>query len=367
MPSFTAPSTSRPPRSLATCRVAMSVLAMSGLTMSAVIGTLCAAAEPPVGTGATATIVATLSRGQPMLANVSDEYQVVRLWPNSDAFLAARDALRQPCEDLEFREVGLREAVAAIARKSGTEIVFDREPLESLGIDMEVPVTATGRGCTFQACLSSLLDDLDLAVAFRHDRLVVTTKDEANRDLEKVFYPVIPGVDVDAVVALIEQLVAPDSWATVGGICSILPAPAGLGNGLVISQTGEVHEQIESMLRGLDAAHWSAEFTDEGVQPRFVRIYEIDDDGIRADLENSLVELVNGCLPHGVDPDASVTPIGRSLAVRSVSRPFQVMAAQIISAVTGTVQEIEIEAEMPGDALHEAAEGEADPADDART
>lgn len=357
-----APSTAHAPLGLASVFVAI-----AGLAIPHLFGAPCPAAEPAVGAGATTTIVATLSRGQPMLANVSDEYQVVRLWPNSDAFLTARDALQQPCENLEFREVGLREAVAAIARKAGTEIVFDHESLESLGIDMEVPVTVTARECTFHACLSSLLDDLDLALVFRHDRFVVTTKDEANLDLEKVFYPVMAGVDADAVVNLIEQIVAPDTWANVGGMASILPAPAGLGSGLVISQTGKVHEQIESMLRGLDAAHWNADFTDDGVQVRFVRIYEIDDDGIRADLENSLVELVNGCLPHGVDPDASATPIGRSLVVRSVSRPFQVMAAQIIAALTGTVQEIEIEAEIPGDTVHEAADGEALPADDART
>ena len=351
-----------PNRGLATACAAIAVIAVP-----VAIGTLCPAGEPAFGPGAVASIVATLSRGQPMLANVSDEYQVVPLWPNSDAFLAAREALRQPCEKFVLQEVGLREAVAALARKAGTEIVFDRRATEDLGIDTETPVTLAGGEQTFHSCLMALLDDLDLAVVFRHDRLVITSQDEAMNHLEKVFYPVIPGVDADAVVALIEQMVAPDSWATVGGTCSILTAPAGLGNGLVISHTAAAHQEIEAVLRGLDAAQWNADFTDDGVQPRFVRIYEVDDAGLRAELETNLVELVNGCLPHGVDLDASATPLGRSLVVRSVSRPFQVMAAQIISALTDTVQEIEIEAEMPLDAAHEAAEDEAAPAADART
>lgn len=313
------------------------------------------------------TILALLPHGQPMLANVTDEYQTVRLWPNSAAFLEAKDALGRPCEGLDFREVGFRDAVASIARKAGTDIALDIRALEDLGFDLEVPVTAKCGAGSLESCLRALLDGLDLALAFRNGRFTVTTREAANADLEKIFYPVIPGVDPDGVMIMIEQLVAPESWANVGGIGAIAPAPAGLGHGLVVSQSAAVHEQIEGVLRGLDAATWNAEAVDEGVQPRFVRIYEIADDDVRAGLEETLVDLVNDCLPHGADAAAQATTIGRSLVIRSTSRPFQVMAAQIVAAVAGPLPDFEIEADIPENAGQDGPdEPEAAPDGDAQ-
>jgi len=296
--------------------------------------------------------VAFSSHPQPMLANVSDSYQVIRLWPRSDVLAEARDALEQPCESAEFQETPFREFVSTVARKAGVRISLDKEALESIGFDTGMPITASLTGRSFRAGIREVLRDCDLAYVFIDDHIEVTTADRAAEMREAVFYPVIPQVDVDEVAVLIEETVAPESWSNSGGKGTIVAAPAGMGHGLVISHTTAVHEQIEAILRNLDGALWNPVDQDEGVSAIFVRSYVIEDDDVREGLEERLAELCNESLPHGADADARIEVIGRAIVVRSRSRPFQVMAAQIIAAVIEEDMELEVE-------LDEAAMGSA--------
>ena len=146
------------------------------------------------------------------------------------------------------------------------------------------------------------------------------------------------------VADLIQEAVFPDSWSDRGGPGTIGIAPAGMGHGLVVSHNGAAHEQVESILRGLDGAIWTATDQDEGVTAQFVRAYIIEDDDVRAGLEERLLDLCNTSLPHGADADARIEVIGRAIVVQSRSRPFQVMAAQIIAAISGEELEVELEA-----------------------
>ena len=294
------------------------------------------------------------SHPQPMLANVSDEYQVVRLWPRSDALSAARDALEQPCETAEFQETPFREFVNTVARKAGVRISLDNKALENIGFDTATPITASLTGRSFRAGLKEVLRGCDLAYVLTDDHIEVTTADRAAEMREAVFYPVIPQVDVDEVAVLIEETVEPDSWSHNGGKGTIVAAPAGMGHGLVISHTTEVHEQIEAILRNLDGALWNPVDQDEGVTAVFVRSYVIEDDDLRTGLEQRLAELCNESLPHGADADARIEVIGRAIVVRSRSRPFQVMAAQIIAAVIE--EDVELEVESDEAATHSASD-----------
>jgi len=283
------------------------------------------------------------SRAQPMLANVSDDYQVVRLWPRSDAVAGARDALEQPCEAAEFQETPFREFVAAVAQKAGVRISLDNKSLDDIGFDTDTPITANLTGRSFRAGLRDVLKNHDLAYVFSNDQIEVTTADRAAGTREAVFYPVMPQVDADEVAVLIEETVAPESWSHRGGKGTIVAPPVGMGHGLVISHTTEVHEEIEAILRNLDSALWTPVDQDEGVTAVFVRSYVIEDDDVRAGLEERLLEICNESLPHGADADARIDVIGRAIVVRSHSRPFQIMAAQIITSFV--VEELEVELE----------------------
>jgi hypothetical protein len=246
-----------------------------------------AADEPPLGIG--------IELPQPMMANLGDSYRSLRLEPDRDAFERVSTAIAGR-HDLDFAETPLRDAVAAIAEKAGIGIGFDHESLEAAGIDLDAAlVTGTFKDVSLRAVLREMLGDLDL----------------------------------------VERTVEPASWDTAGGPATVMPLPSQMGTGLVISQTEAAHEAIASLLRGLDAAAWKADPLDEGVEPRLVRTYLVLDPLLRDSIVENLADLCNGTLPHGADPDATVAALGDAVVVRSTSRPFHVMAAQLVTALQG--------------------------------
>lgn len=296
------------------------------------------------------------TRAQPMLANVSDGYQSVRLWPHSDALTAARDAIEQPFESGPFHETPFRQFVATVAEKAGTRIVLDRETLDAIGFDVDTPVTADCAGLSIRAALRQVLEDVDLGYVVRNDQIEITSDERTASTLETVFYPVFPGVDAEEVAALVEATVSPEGWSHRGGPGSLVIAPAGMGHGLVVTHNAAAQEQIETLLRHLDDASWIAVDHDDGVTPRFVRAYPVEDDDVRAGLEERLVMLCNEGLPHGADADARIMVVGKVIVVQSRSRPFHVMAAQIIAAVAGEQWEVEVPAEETDAAASSASD-----------
>jgi hypothetical protein len=289
-----------------------------------------AADEPPLGIG--------IELPQPMMANLGDSYRSLRLEPDRDAFERVSAAIAGR-HDLDFAETPLRDAVAAIAEKAGIEIGFDHESLEAAGIDLDAAlVTGTFKDVSLGAVLREMLGDLDLDLLFRNERLMVATADAADaagQRMVRYFYPALAGTDIDALIELVERTVEPASWDTAGGPAAVMPLPSQMGTGLVISQTEVAHEAIASLLRGLDAAAWKADPLDEGVEPRLVRTYLVLDPLLRDSIVENLADLCNGTLPHGADPDATVAALGDSVVVRSTSRPFHVMAAQLVTALQG--------------------------------
>lgn len=325
------------------------------LIVAGLVGLGCAATGAAVAADPSISILTTLP--QPMMANLGDEYRSIRLGADRDAFERAVEALGEH-HDIDIHDMPLREAVALIADKAGIAIGFDHESLHDSGLDVdEASVTGRFQDASLRAVLRELLRDVDLAVVFRNERLVVTTADEAGRHAATFFYPVLAGTDVDELAALIERTVAPESWDTVGGPGAIMPVPGQMGTGLVIRQTEAVHEEIAGLVAGLDAALWSADEVDDGVVPLFVRAYAVPDPVVREKAAERLADICNAALPHGADPEAAVEVVGDSLVVRSKSRPFQVMAAQVLASLQG-VDTILVEDEPADPADPDAAPDE---------
>jgi len=274
-------------------------------------------------------------RPQPMMANLGDEYRGIRLGRDRDAIERAIGALENR-HDVDLLDTPLREAVALIAQKAGLGIGFDHRALEDMGLDIDA-TSVTGRfeDVSLRAVLRELLDQLHLAVIFRNERPLVTTADQAERHAVRFFYPVLAGTDIEELVALIERTIAPESWDTVGGLGAIVPVPDQLGTGLIIRQRETVHEEIADLLQGLDAALWSPDQIDDGATPRVVRAYPVADPAVREAAAERLADICNESLPHGADAKATVEVIGESLVVRSTSRPFHVMAAQVLASLQG--------------------------------
>lgn len=291
--------------------------------------------HPPLSVADEPSISILTTRPQPMMANLGDAYASIRLGPDRDAFEAASAALAEH-HDLDFRETPLRDAVATIAEKAGVRIVFDHESLDDIAIDIDATmVSGSFEDMSLRAILREVLGDTDLDMVFRNERFVVTTVDTAAEHSARVFYPVLAGTDVDELVMLIERTVAPDSWDTVGGKGAIAAVPGQMGTGLVVRQTEAVHEEIAGLLTGLDAALWTADVAEEGVAPRLVRAYPVADPVVRESAAEQLVGICNDSLPRAADPQATVDVVGDSLVVRSRSRAFHVMAAQVLAALQG--------------------------------
>ncbi len=289
----------------------------------------------PRASGDEPSISILTTRPQPMMANLGDVYASIRLGPDRDAYAAATAALAEH-HDLDLRETPLRDAVASIAEKAGVHIGFDHESLDDAGIDLgTTTVSGSFTDMSLRAILREVLGDTDLDVVFRNERFVVTTADTAAQHVARVFYPVLAGTDVDELVLLLERTVAPDSWDTVGGQGAIATVPGQMGTGLVVRQTDAVHEDIAGLLAGLDAALWTAEAAEEGAAPRMVRAYVVADPAVREAAADRMLSLCNESLPHGGDPQATVDVVGDSLVVRSRSRAFHVMAAQVVAALQG--------------------------------
>jgi hypothetical protein len=327
--------------------VALARLLVVVLALRGGAGPGSAAAADEEGT-ATSTIRIHSSRPQLMAANLGDAYRGRRLEADRDAFEAACASLAEH-HDFTFRDTPLRDAVAGIAEKTGVRIGFDREALDAAGVDPATPVTGSFADCSADSALRELLADVDLATVFRNERLVVTTVDAARGRLVRCFYPLPSGVDVDAVIDLVTCTVTPAEWDTVGGKAAIVPLPERMGAGVVVHHDDDAQRQILALLAGLDAAAWQADDVDEGVEPRHLRIHPLPDPLVRDTVVERLVDLVNESLAHGADPDAAVSVLGESVVVQSKSRPFHVLAAEVILALGG-IEAIVIDEEIEDDA-----------------
>lgn len=283
---------------------------------------------------------------QPMIGAATDGYRAVRLSTDAARTATILSALSETVADIAFVETPLREAVNDIAAKAGIASGFDTRVLDETGFDFDTPVTAEAAGRPLKAILRSILEPLGATFVVRHGQLLVTTHERSQDPgyLERFLYPLWPDSDPAEVRDMIEATIAPETWDAVGGTASIVPLPPDSGAGIVVSQTEEVHERILGVLAGLDAVIWRADGGEEGIRPKVVRSYPVDDPATREELAQSLVELSNDALPRGRDPDAVVRIVGESIVVQSESRAFHVMAASIITAVRG-VESIVIEEE----------------------
>jgi hypothetical protein len=189
-------------------------------------------------------------------------------------------------------EVPLKEFADALAAALDTSVVLAVKKLEEAAVNTETPVICKLKNVKVQTALRLILGELDLTFVTHDDVIMITTPEDAGsqlvtrvydcRDLMKLPSPVrkvkktpppqqsnigtpeIPakvpekkeevgadgGYQISDLIENITVTVAPDSWDDVGG-----PGSAADFKGLLtVSQTQEVHEQIESLLNMLHKA-----------------------------------------------------------------------------------------------------------------
>jgi len=252
------------------------------------------------------------------------------------------EALERKLGPIEFNETPLVEVAARLSEILGVPVDVDARALEDLGVDLDMPITFNSDGARAQSILRRMLGQVDLSWIIRDEVLVVTTREEAEVNLETRLYLLPCGYDCDAagvqaVIDLIQGTVAADTWDTVGGPGAIRSMDMGPATQLVISTTHEIQGEVENLLRSLhDQA--LAEFggpEDAGGKAPVLRLHHVADPRAREDLAAKLPEVCNASLAQGVDPEARVTVMGESLAVQSRSPEFHALACQIVRAVNG--------------------------------
>jgi hypothetical protein len=159
-------------------------------------------------------------------------------------------------------EMPLADVARQLARQHRIPIEVDKKGLDNVGVDINTPVSRNLSGVSLRSALRLILRDMGLTYKIRDEVLLITSTEEAEKELLTVVYPVTdlvrprdaqgPGdADYNTLIDTISSAVAPQTWSAVGGPSDIQALPVSGVDTIVISQTEEVHEQIESLLKKL--------------------------------------------------------------------------------------------------------------------
>jgi RNA polymerase sigma factor (sigma-70 family) len=179
---------------------------------------------------------------------------------------------------VNFRNKPLVEAIESVQAMTGLNFVLDNVALEEAGIPTDVRLSMKLDAVPLQAALRLLLSSRGLTYVVKDEVIFVTTPHKARGHQTRRVYDVsdlVPGdkppeqpvrfyagdrfsfrgfpdpsgkpqEQATALIKLITQSVAPQTWLEVGGSGTI--DYFALGKCLVINQTPDVHEEIEGLL-----------------------------------------------------------------------------------------------------------------------
>ncbi len=174
-----------------------------------------------------------------------------------------REALAQPTQ-IEFVETPLKDVVDYLQDLHHIPIQFDAGALKEAGCDESTQVTKNLKGISLRSALKLVLDEVQLKYVVHHGVLLITStvKAESDEFMQTRCYPVedlvLPEddgcVNFTSLNELLTATVATKSWTDNGGTGTSFGFVAGNRPLLVVSQSEEVHEQIENMLEKLRKA-----------------------------------------------------------------------------------------------------------------
>ncbi|MCE5269629.1 MAG: serpin family protein [Planctomycetaceae bacterium] len=191
--------------------------------------------------------------------------------PNAEE--AIRQALAKPIE-LKYDRLPLNKVADDLQAKLGVPVRLDKKAIEELEVApkprqalsnkgaskaavrgvAELPVTFAVSNVSARAAIDLMLRDLELKTIARGGVLLITTPEVADVELEVTVYDVwdlVEDDDFGNLVTVIRACVCPTTWDEVGGPGSINEFAAAGIRALVVSQTQNVHQEVESLLARL--------------------------------------------------------------------------------------------------------------------
>ena len=174
-----------------------------------------------------------------------------------------RQALNKRVE-LKYTEEPLWDVLKDLHAKLGIPIQLDAKAIGDVGINHDTPVTYNLSTISARAAIALMLRSLNLTTVIKYDTLLITTPEEAESALQTRVYDVSDLVrrsaasdegqpDFDSLIGVIRVCILSNTWDSVGGPGSIEPFTAAGLKVLVVAQTDEAHEEIESVLAELRA------------------------------------------------------------------------------------------------------------------
>jgi uncharacterized membrane protein YgcG len=158
----------------------------------------------------------------------------------------------------EFSEVPLHEVVTFVRTASQVDVVIDLGALGDMGVPTDTPITCDLKDISLRSFFGIILGDLDLTLEIHDGGLWITSIEEAKSRLSMRTYPVSDLIrvredygesayDYDSLIEAIMGFLRPELWDEVGGPGAI----DGIYGTLVVSQVGDVHEELTQFLTAL--------------------------------------------------------------------------------------------------------------------
>ena len=181
-----------------------------------------------------------------------------------------KQALARPL-DVPLHDVPLHDVVDFLSAR-GLPASLDKQALEDSGIAPDVLCKLAPAEIQLGSALRQALRAHDLTWMIASEILLITTHDRAESMLKTRLYnvselialkarrsavrslgrkPSVVSPDFDYLLRAIKETIAPDSWDDVGGPGSVSPLAVNGQLVLAVSQTDEVHDQVEGLLLNL--------------------------------------------------------------------------------------------------------------------
>ena len=149
--------------------------------------------------------------------------------------------------DADFEQTPLNEALASISKRVDCQFYIDPNSLGDAVIEVDTPVSLHLKQLPAEMVLDLILAPLQCGYTLRNGIIIVRTQPQLDQDLEtRVYY--VPNDAAHELAELIPGSIAANSWEAVGGAGSIRV----FRDSLVVSQTNQVHQKIEKLLKDVD-------------------------------------------------------------------------------------------------------------------
>jgi hypothetical protein len=202
---------------------------------------------------------------------------------------------------LDFTDTPLEEVVNLLQEEYGIPIQLDVPALESAGLNQTEKITANLHNISLGSALRLMLKKLQLTYIISEEVLLITTPEEADANLRICVYNVRGFVEdtsdasMEALIDTIVSCVETASWAeNGGGEAEIRPLRSGL---LVISQTQDVHEQINSLLKAIRDMREEGGVAGRGPDDVVTRLYALQVNGNAEKLGGQVREMIIQSIP----------------------------------------------------------------------